>query len=40
MITDYRTRLAAIKGFDQLIEFLRDEMDWPIVSDDFEGVDF
>ena len=40
MITDYRTRLAAIKGFDQLIEFLRDEMDWPIVSDDFEELTF
>ena len=40
MTTDHRTRLAAIRRFDQLIAFLRDEMDWPIVSDDFEELTF
>ena len=40
MPTDHRAALAAIKRFDQLIAFLRDEMDWPIVSDDFEELTF
>ena len=40
MTTAYRTRLASIRRFDQLIAFLRDEMDWPIVSDDFEELTF
>lgn len=40
MTTDYRTMLAAVKSFDQLVEFLRDEMDWPIVYDDFEELTF
>ena len=40
MTTDYRTTLASIRRFDQLIAFLRDEMDWPIVSDDFEELTF
>ncbi len=40
MTTGYRTKLASIRRFDQLIAFLRDEMDWPIVSDDFEELTF
>ena len=40
MTTHHRTTLATIKRFDQLIAFLRDGMDWPIVSDDFEELTF
>ena len=40
MTTDYRTTLPSIRRFDQLIAFLRDEMDWPIVSNDFEELTF
>ncbi len=40
MTTDYRSTLASIRRFDQLIAFLRDDMDWPIVSDDFEELTF
>ena len=40
MTTDHRTTLVTIRRFDQLIAFLRDEMDWPIVSDDFEELTF
>ena len=40
MTTDHRTALATIRRFDQLIAFLRDEMDWPIVSEDFEELTF
>ncbi len=40
MSIEYRTKLATIRRFDQLIEFLRDEMGWPIVSDDFEEMTF
>ena len=40
MTTSHRTKLANIRRFDQLIAFLRDEMDWPIVSDDFEELTF
>jgi predicted helicase len=38
MVTDYRTALAKIKRFDQLIAYLRDEMGWPIARDSFEDV--
>ena len=37
---DRRNQLAAIKRFDQLVRYLRDEMDWPIESDDFEEITF
>ena len=40
MTTDRRATLASIRRFDQLIAFLRDEMDWPIVSNDFEELTF
>jgi hypothetical protein len=39
MPTDHRTQLAAIRRFDQLIAYLRDEMDWPIARDFFDDVD-
>ena len=40
MPTDHRAELAKIKRFDQLIAYLRDEMDWPIDSEDFEELIF
>ena len=40
MPTDHRERLAHIRRFDQLVAYLRDELDWPIVSKDFEELTF
>ncbi|MGD0096940.1 MAG: type ISP restriction/modification enzyme [Terracidiphilus sp.] len=40
MPTDRRDRLASIRRFDQLVAYLRDEMGWPIGSDDFEELTF
>ncbi len=40
MATDQRAELARIHRFDQLIRYLRDEMGWPIASDDFEELTF
>jgi len=40
MPTDHRERLARIRRFDQLVAYLRDELDWPIGSDDFEELTF
>ena len=37
---DHRARLAAIKRFDQLVVYLRDDMGWPIEGDDFEEITF
>lgn len=39
MSTDHRAKLASIKRFDQLIAYLRDEMDWPIGQSDYDEVD-
>ena len=39
-MTTQHGSLAEIKRFDQLIAFLRDEMDWPIESSDFEELTF
>lgn len=36
---DQRARLARIQRFDQLVAYLRDELDWPISKDSFEDVD-
>ena len=36
MPTDHRERLASIRRFDQLVAYLRDELGWPINSDDFD----
>ena len=40
MPTDQRERLARIRRFDQLVAYLRDELGWPIDSDDFEELTF
>ena len=40
MPTDHRERLALIRRFDQLLAYLRDELGWPIDSDDFEELTF
>ena len=40
MPTDHRERLARIRRFDQLVAYLRDELGWPIDSDDFEEQTF
>ena len=40
MPTDQRERLAHIRRFDQLVAYLRDELGWPIDSDDFEELTF
>ena len=37
---DYREILREIRTFPSLIRFLRDELDWPISSDDFEELTF
>jgi predicted helicase len=36
----HREALRGIRTFPQLIAFLRDEMDWPIETDDFEELTF
>ena len=40
MPTDHRERLSRIRSFTQLIVYLRDELDWPIGSDNFEDMTF
>ena len=40
MPTDHRERLAGIRRFDQLVAYLRDDLGWPIDSDDFEELTF
>ena len=40
MPTDHRDRLARIHRFDQLVAYLRDELAWPIDTDDFEQATF
>ena len=40
MPTDQRARLSRIRRFDQLVAYLRDELGWPIASDDFEELTF
>ena len=40
MRTDHRGRLAGIRRFDQLVAYLRDDLGWPIGSDDFEELTF
>ena len=40
MPTDHRERLAGVRRFDQLVAYLRDELGWPIDSDDFEELTF
>ncbi len=40
MPADHRELLARIRRFDQLVAYLRDELGWPIESDDFEELTF
>ena len=40
MPTDHRARLREIRTVQQLVAYLRDDMDWPIGSDDFEELTF
>src|SRR5688572_16625993 len=35
-----RDRLREIKTFPSLVRYLRDELDWPIESDDFEELTY
>src|SRR5216684_2824581 len=37
---DHRDALRNIRTFPQLIKFLRDELDWPIESENFEELTF
>jgi len=37
---DHREVLKGIRTFPSLVKFLRDELDWPIASDDFEELTF
>ena len=39
-ISDQRDAIRNIRTFPQLIKFLRDELEWPIESDDFEELTF
>lgn len=40
MSSDQRAELKAIRSFTSLVRYLRDEMGWPIESDDFEELTF
>jgi len=40
MSENYREKLQSIKAFPSLIKYLRDELDWPIESVDFEDLTF
>jgi hypothetical protein len=40
MATDHRAELKKIRTFPSLVRYLRDEMGWPIESDDFEELTF
>ena len=40
MSTNQRKLLANIRRFDQLVVYLRDELGWPINTDDFEELTF
>jgi len=33
-------RLRSIKSFPSLVKYLRDELDWPIASEDFDELTF
>lgn len=37
---DYREQLKSIRSFPSLVRFLRDELDWPIATEDFEELTF
>ena len=39
-MTDHREILRNVRTFPQLIKYLRDELDWPIHSEDFDDLVF
>src|SRR6476659_9829973 len=39
-MTDYREQLRQIQTFPSLVRFLRDELDWPVDTEDFEDLTF
>jgi hypothetical protein len=39
-MSDYREQLKRIQTFPSLVRFLRDELDWPVASEDFEDLVF
>jgi hypothetical protein len=40
MPTDHRQQLRQISSFPSLVKYLRDELDWPIETDDFDDLTF
>ena len=40
MQTDRRDQLKSIRTFPSLVRYLRDELDWPISTEDFEELTF
>ena len=40
MATNHRDLLKNIRTFPSLIKYLRDQLDWPIETDDFEEMTF
>lgn len=40
MSISQRERLRSIRSFPSLIKYLRDELNWPIETDDFEELTF
>src|SRR3972149_11205665 len=40
MPTDHRAKLRKIRTFPSLVRYLRDEMGWPIDTEDFEALTF
>jgi hypothetical protein len=39
-VSDYREQLKQIRTFPSLVRFLRDELDWPVETEDFEELTF
>jgi hypothetical protein len=39
-MSSHAEKLRNIKRFDQLVAYLRDELDWPIEKEDFEDLTF
>ena len=40
MPNDYRNQLPAIRRFDQLVAFLRDELNWPLEDASWDDITF
>ncbi len=39
-MSDHREQIKQIRTFPSLVRFLRDELDWPVATDDFEDLTF